>query len=199
MFAADLEGTWTAEWLAWRGFGGFFATVLRMIARPPAPPLALTVDPGPRDGAQRALGVTLEARDATGRFGNLLSPSIQLSTERETRSALLAQIAPGRYATTVAVDARLPVTVRLAGIPGAPDVARMVVADIAAEYRLDPPDEDRLAALARSTGGRLNPSPDDVRNAPQTSGVAHTPLAPALLFGALLLWLGDVAVRRVRF
>jgi Ca-activated chloride channel homolog len=199
MFATDLDGTWTADWLSWRGFGGFFATVLRLIARPPTPPLALSIDPGPRDGTQRAVEVTLDARDRTGRFGNLLSPSILVGTERGTRSAALAQVAPGRYEATVVVDASLPATVRLTGIPEAPEISRMVPSDTASEYRFNPPDQARLAALARATGGRLDPTPEDVRNAPHVSGRTHEPLTPWLLAIALVCWLGDVVVRRVRF
>jgi uncharacterized membrane protein/uncharacterized protein YegL len=197
MFAADVDGGWSADWVGWKGFGAFFATAARAIARDPRPAQTLTITPAPPDGATRAVGVVLEARVGSGRFHDLLSPLIDARDGGESRRVAMTQTAPGRYAATVTADAARPLAISVAGAP--PGASRIAVADPAAEYRFDPPDLARLASIARTTGGTAEARPDDVRQAPQASGMVHYAVAPALLVAALLLWLADILVRRVRF
>jgi hypothetical protein len=67
------------------------------------------------------------------------------------------------------------------------------------EFRLRPTNEELLQAIARVSGGAYNPEPEAVfadlgRTAPRT-----IPLWPYLIAAAALLFLADVALRRIDF
>jgi hypothetical protein len=199
MFAADVDGGWTSDWIGWRGYGSFFASVVRAVARARTPPMALSVSAGARQGAARRMTVTLEARDSAGRYRDLLSPSVEVRGGNGTRATVaLPQVAPGRYEAEVTADASLPLTFRLEGPNATDETARIVATDTAAEYRFDPPNQARLQALARTTGGAMNATADNIRRATQAAGSTGYALAPGLLIAALLLWLVDIMLRRIR-
>jgi uncharacterized membrane protein len=54
MFAADLDGQWTRDWIAWRGLGGFLDGVVRSLAPRRLAPWSLAVSAGEQLGAQVA-------------------------------------------------------------------------------------------------------------------------------------------------
>ena len=62
MFAADLDGRWTPEWLQWRGLAGFLGGVVRSLAPRRLPSSSLTVTAG--DAARVAAAVDDLARCA---------------------------------------------------------------------------------------------------------------------------------------
>ena len=67
------------------------------------------------------------------------------------------------------------------------------------ELRLQPVNEELLKAIAQVTGGTYQPAPSEVfRNDSQTASNV-TPLWPMLLKIALLLFVLDVALRRLDF
>jgi hypothetical protein len=206
MFAADVQGTWSADWLAWRGVGAFFATMVRAVARPRVPPTSLTVTAGAADEARRTVSVQLDARDRAGRFRDLLSPAAIISSGRERTARTLRQIAPGRYAATVEIDAATSATVSVplpdmddgadAGTAGSP-LTRIVPAAEPTEYRFDPPDRDALARIARTTGGALDATTAQIVHASPAAAGRRIALTPFLLGAALLLWMADIAGRRI--
>jgi uncharacterized membrane protein len=198
MFAADVDGRWTRDWLGWRGFGAFLGTLVRSLAPRDRPPRALSVTAGDRQGTLRVLTVALEARDGEGRAENLLDPVVDIRTAGQpAASVALLQVGPGRYEARVVADATEPLTFALADAPPGAGSTRIFAADHAAEYRFGDPDARRLGDIAAATGGTADATADDLARLVRTAAAARHPVAPWLLLAALVFWLSDVGARRL--
>ena len=210
VFASDVKDRWAADWVRWRGYGPFFASVVRALQRQHAPPVSLEITPGPVRADRRTIAVAIEARDANGQYRNLLSPAVQVRTANAadgasgnsgTSRVVTRQVAPGRYEATVMADATQPITIGLDG----PDAntsggvtSGTVLPDMAAEYRFRAPDETLLRSIASATGGSWHPTAATLANAAADSRTARRPLWPWLVALALVLWFVDLLLRRVR-
>jgi Ca-activated chloride channel family protein len=196
VFASDVKDRWATDWITWRGYAAFFTAVVRALERTPA--MTLDVREGAvRDGV-RPLTVGLEARDEHGQYRDLISPVVTVRTESGTTSEVTArQVAPGRYESAISAPAAESVAIGLKDAR-ADGPSRLIVPDAAAEYRFRPPDEALLRSIADATGGAWRPSPDAIDKASGVNRAARRALWPALVVLALLLWLGDIALRRVR-
>jgi Ca-activated chloride channel homolog len=209
VFASDVKDRWAANWVRWRGYGPFFTAIVRTLARQRPSPLALDLTPGPIRGRERSVVIGLEARDAQGRYRDLMHPAVRVS--RVTGNAAdspiavpLHQVAPGRYeATLIAAAAdRLAVTAaaqpadetgKIAGI-----TSRVVVPDSAAEYRFEAADERLLRSLALATGGEWQPTAARLQNAASDRRIDRRPVWPAFVTIALFAWFVDIVFRRIR-
>ena len=211
VFASDVKDRWAADWVRWRGYGPFFASLVRALQRQRSPALALEVSPGPVRAGSRAVAVAVEARDATGGYENLKSPVLRLKQTTAAgagpRAASIArvvtrQVAPGRYEAVVMADARQLLDIGIEGANARPTAAgataATVVPDPAAEYRFRAADEALLRSIAAATGGTWKPTAASLANAAGDSRTARRPLWPGLLALALLLWFADLLLRRVR-
>jgi Ca-activated chloride channel homolog len=210
VFASDVKDRWAADWVRWRGYGPFFASVVRALQRQHAPPVSLEITPGPVRADRRTIAVAIEARDANGQYRNLLSPAVQVRTANAADGAsassgssrvVTRQVAPGRYEATVMADATQPITIGLDG----PDAntsggvtSGTVLPDVAAEYRFRAPDETLLRSIASATGGTWHPTAATLANTSADSRTARRPLWPWLVALALVLWFVDLLLRRVR-
>jgi uncharacterized membrane protein len=199
VFASDVKDRWASEWIRWRGYGPFFTAVVRALERPQRAPLALEIDRGPARGDTQRLAVAVEARDVNGDYRNGLSPIVRVDLA-SGRSAEIAthQTAPGRYEATVVADAREPVAISVGGVDGARPTSRLVIPDPHAELRFRKPDEPRLRAIAEATGGAWSPSAATLRDMAGASSTARRALWPGLVIAALVLWLVDILLRRIR-
>src|SRR5262249_55998731 len=72
------------------------------------------------------------------------------------------------------------------------------VAEGDGEYRLRPPDEPLLRAVADATGGAWEPTADSIKRVTGAHQVSRHALWPWLVAAALLFWFLDVLLRRVR-
>jgi len=77
--------------------------------------------------------------------------------------------------------------------------SRGLVVGYAEELRLKPTNEDLLRAVSRLSGGMYNPTPEQVFQAPEKIAQRTTPLWPYLVVAAALMFLADVALRRIDF
>jgi hypothetical protein len=114
----------------------------------------------------------------------------------------MQRTAEGRFETTVPVAAEGAywVAVRVEGPDGLlASGSSGVVASYADEFAFRDPDVALAAALADGTGGRVDPAPDAVYEAAPLRGNAESPLWPWLVAAALVLFLLDVALRRLVF
>jgi Ca-activated chloride channel homolog len=197
VFASDVKDRWGSDWVRWKGYAPFFASVVRAIERRPSQSLQLDVTPGPVRGTSRSLAVALEARDGHGGYRNLMKPVFRVETaDAEPVDVPARQTAPGRYEASVVADARQPLAVSVAGEGAA--AAQIVAPDTHAEYRLRPPDEALLRSIAQATGGSWNPAPADLAAVASGHRARRVALWPALVALALGLWLLDLLFRRVR-
>lgn len=198
VFAGDVKDRWASDWLKWRGYGPFFAAVLHAVARQPAPPMAMTVQPGPARGESRPIVVALEARDAHGRYTDQLKAVVRVTAgDGNSVDAPARQTAPGRYEARVVANARQPLTVEVVGGDAAA-TRRLVLPDLNAEYRLRPPNEVVLRAIAQGTGGTWHPDAAAMSNRAGAQQTARRALWPWLVMAALLIWMADLVLRRVR-
>jgi uncharacterized membrane protein len=201
VFTSDVTNRWAADWLAWPGFGKLFSQLVRETMRR---------DTGEAERfevtrAGNEARVRFSALDAGGGFRNALQPRVKVSLPGGATTLLaLRQSGPGRYEARMVLGAagREPWRFRLVEGPGigAALVARAGVQELHRPYpeelRQLPPDLPLLKAIADQTGGRYAPEPGDVfaslgDRAPRPK--ALWPWAAAL---ALLLYLGDLALRR---
>jgi uncharacterized membrane protein/uncharacterized protein YegL len=197
VFASDVKDRWAANWIRWRGYGPFFAAVVRAVERQRPHVLDLDVVPGSIEAGKRAVAVSLEAREPAGAYRNLLRPSVQVISGENSANVPLRQVAPGRYEASLLADARTTMTVT-ASEPNGATISRVVVTDLAAEYRFRPPDEALLKSVASGTGGAWMPEAAALAAAPADRHSERRPLWPALTALALGLWFVDLLLRRIR-
>jgi uncharacterized membrane protein len=197
VFASDVKDRWASDWVRWRGYAPFFASIVRSLERQRRPLISMDVTEGVVRGTARPLAIAFEARDENGNYRDLLQPRVRVDAANGTVAEVTAQQrAPGRYEASVVADARQPLSISMVGQPDVP--ARLIVPDPDREYRFSPPDEAGLAALARATGGSAMLSADAIASTAASRQTARRALWPLLVVLALLVWLGDVVLRRVR-
>jgi len=197
VFASDVKDRWATDWLKWKGYAPFFASVLRAIARPRPPAGGVEVRVGAASGSARTIDIAIESRDPHGNYADRLKPAVTLRAEDGTTATRVArQVLPGRYEASVIADASQTLTITVEGA-GPARATRLVIPDTAAEYRFRPPDRDVLQAIASATGGTVGASAEAIRKSPAAQA-ARRALWPVLVFVALGLWLSDILLRRVR-
>ncbi len=200
-FTSDVKNRWAARWQSWPGVGAFWKRLVRHVARQPrANPLTVSAN---RTG--ETLTVTAELPVAGGQYpvGVELSATVCGPGDKE-QTLGLAAMAPGRWAAEFPVPAAAPaefeVRVRGEDGSGSPLAATQTVfIDYPDELRLQPTNEDLLRRVADATGGVFRPEPASVFAPDGRSVPRITPLWPYLLVAALLLFVADVALRRLRF
>ncbi len=196
-FTSDAKSRWAAEWQQWPGFSKFWSQVLRHAMRK-SDSKGLTVNVLRRSDEAT---IQLDAVDASGQFLNAAETTLKLIAPNLTEQKLrVPQVAPGRYATTIPLREagawhlllsqskdRVPLHQQSRGVMvGYPD-----------ELRLRPVNVELLQVLAKTTGGKFEPNPAEVfENETQTVDNV-TPLWPTLLKISLLLFVLDVALRRL--
>ncbi len=196
MFAADVEGRWTKEWLTWPGFQAGLSTVVQSLASRRPEASVLEIQPDERRESAQGLRVTLDEHDENGQPRDLLSPDVEVRQRGERARLALVQTGPGHYEARITADTTAPLFLTLFDQAGRA-ATRIVVGDQAAEYRFGPADESRLAAIAAQTGGSVRPTADDLRRARLASGAERRLLAPWCLAVALVLWPVDIVLRRL--
>ena len=207
VFASDVKDRWAADWVRWRGYGPFFASLVRALAAPALAGASRSRCRPVRCAAAAAPSPSPSKRATpTGQYKNLQNPVVQVrqSGRRRTTPARVVtrQVAPGRYEATVMADAAQLLSISVEGADARPApagaTASTIVPDPAAEYRFRPPDEALLRSIASATGGAWQPTPAALANAAGDSRTARRPLWPALLALALVLWFVDLLLRRIR-
>ena len=198
VFSSDVKDRWAANWVRWRGYGPFFAGVVRAVQRQRPPLLDLEAVAGPIQQGRRRILVSVEARDANGGYRDLLRPSVAVGAgSGGSANVMLRQVAPGRYEAAVIADGSQTVTLTAAD-PGGATITRMIVADTAAEYRFRPTDEGLLKSLASATDGAWMPPVAALAVSPSDRHSERRPLWPWLTAIALALWFVDLLLRRIR-
>jgi len=198
---SDVKNRWAARWLKWPGYGDFWKRLVRHVARPPrANPLTISARRTgdriavtaelPPDGGQYPADATLSA--------TVSGPGVKQQTPA------LPLVAPGRWAANFEVPSGTPaefeIRVKGAGSDGSALAASQTIfVDYPDELRLRPTDEGLLRRVAETTGGVFRPEPAAVFATDGRTVQRITPLWSSLLLAALLLFVVDVALRRLRF
>jgi Ca-activated chloride channel family protein len=197
VFASDVKDRWAADWVHWKGYGPFFASVVRAIARQHPTTTGIDVRAGAASGGARSVSVAIESRDAHGQYVDRLKPSVTVQAgDGTTVTRTASQVLPGRYETNVIADAAQPLMISVDAADGR-RVSRLVIPDRAAEYRFRQPDRALLTSIATATGGALGANAAAIRQATAATP-ARRALWPGLVIAALILFFTDILLRRVR-
>lgn len=200
VFTAGVNSSWSDEWLRWRHFGKLWEQIIRWTMRPQSPhDYFFRIR---RDAGRLRLRVEIETADAaapSGLRGTLQTADGRQITARFDR--LEGHVFEGAFAVADSGMAQLALVEEGGSasgmwtgrvyVPGLP-----AVDGVSAEIDGAPPNHALLQDLARVTGGLFDPAPADVVVPPQETAVTRT-LRDTLLVAALLLFLIDVAVRRL--
>lgn len=202
-FTSDAEGRWAKSWIDWEGYPKFWTQVVRFSlgARESSGLTASAVIDA--DGVMR---IEAEASDPTGNFANFKEVRAEVvGPDRKRAEVALRQTGPGRYAAVhraEKVGAYLVTVAMSGGAAGADgEIAARAIAGAAIsyspEYRISAGDGGLLARVASRTGGVALAAPDAVFRLPEQPARVPKEVTAHLLWAAALLFLLDVAIRRV--
>ncbi len=198
-FTSDAKSKWAADWISWPNYGKFWAQVVRHAMRKgEAKGIVVQVDQKDRKAT-----LTLDAIDPAGKFLNGARTDLTVINDQLGKQTIeMAQTAPGRYQAEVPTPQagayHLEIGQTLDGRP-IHQQSRGLAVGYPEELRLRATNEDLLRSIARVSGGAYNPAPEDVFKADGRSARRATPLWPYLLAAAILLFVLDVALRRIDF
>ena len=199
-FTSDDQAHWAAPWLPWSGYPEFWAHALRWSLRSNTDAdFAANVENENGKGH-----LTVDALSSGGFVNNAKLTARVVSPDQTIRDVELSQTGPGHYESTFDTDQTGAYMVNVqrapnAAAPNAPSSSQSLglVVPYSPEYRTVTPNLPLLTRLADATAGRFQTDPTRIfRDAPLWE-VGRLDLAPFLLTIAALLFLFDVAVRRL--
>ena len=195
-FTSDDRAHWAVQWLPWEGYSQFWAQTLRWSLRSSAKAdfqVTAETDAG-------AGHLVVEAFTPTGGFVNGAPLQARVvAPDLSATSVPLTQTAPGRYEGRFDTDQTGAYLVNVHqgdGVAAQSQTAGLVV-PYSPEYRTLGPNLPLLTRLTEATGGKIQPDPSRIfRDAPSWV-VGVSDLAPILLLLTALLFVADIAVRRL--
>jgi hypothetical protein len=198
-FTSDAKSRWAAEWMTWEGFGKFWTQVIRQTMRKSEhAPVAIEAT---RTGKTARL--SMDAVDDLGQFINegeveltLIDPQL-----RRTKTTL-RQSAPGRYVAQFPVPISGAYHMELALTQNDQVLYRQsrgMAVGYSDELRIRPTNETLLRTIADASGGAYSPSPERLMDTSRGFATRPLPLWPCLATAALVLFILDVALRRIDF
>jgi hypothetical protein len=202
-FTSDAKNRWAAEWLTWPDFAPFWAQCVRHVMR------TSQLDGGRLQVARHegTTRVTLELFDQQDAFINQADARLSVlgpADQDQRQEYVLQQLAPGTYTAEFASERpgayHLDVISRL----GEQLLFRQTLGTFVGyrdELRLRPVQTPLLRQVADRTGGLVDPTAEQLFSlaAPAGSGARAVPLWRWLVTASLLLWLLDVALRRLEW
>ncbi|HEY8476988.1 MAG TPA: VWA domain-containing protein, partial [Chloroflexota bacterium] len=198
-WTSDARNRWASSWLGWPGFGQFWAQVIKRAA-------ARSLDPN------RQVTVSMEENEAVvridvvgddRRYENFLDTvAVVVGPDGAQEEVPMPQVGPGRYEGRFPVGEQGAYAIQVVQRNEAGEVVANQPTGLAVpyspEYRLLGGDARLLAELVRSTGGAVITAPEESFSRQGTSGGQPRLLSPWLLAAAAVLFLADVASRRLR-
>ena len=199
-FTSDISPRWSSEWLAWPGFGPFWAQVIRHAMRKSSAGGAFVAVERTGNRAR----VTMDAVDPLGNFINSADTGLNLiGPDLETKKIGLRQTAPGRYEAEFDVGERGAYLMELQQKSKTGEIRmrqnRALVVGYPDELRLRPTNETLLREIASASGGSYNPSIQELFAPSERTVERRLDLWPYLLTAALCLFVLDVLLRRIDF
>jgi hypothetical protein len=209
-----VKNLWAVEWLRWPGYGQFWGQLVREHMRQKKrQQLEMRAELDTATGRVRA---SVDAVGADDKFENGLEGRLEVrgpeggAAAGETRKLDLRQTAPGRYEADFPLDRYgaflLHASLERAVADPQGHERSVSVAESYAhvtnpyprEYLALAPDLATLGRVAEATGGRLNPEPREPFDPAGQSVSFHEDLWPRFIFAAIVVFLLDLLVRRVR-
>ena len=196
-FTSDAKSRWSAEWLSWPGYSKFWAQVIRQAMRK-SDAKGVFIALEQKDGIGK---VTLDSVHTDGKYLNKATAEITvIEPGGGERKVTMTQTAPGRYAGDFPTDKtgtyHVSMTQQVKGQPQSQQ-SRGLVVNYDDELRIRPTNEAWLESVARASGGVYRPEPAAVFAADERTASQPVPLWPYLLMAAAIIFLADVALRRI--
>jgi Ca-activated chloride channel family protein len=193
-FTSDVKTRWAAEWIGWKGYSKFWSQVVRETMRRRGDE---SFDFAVTRKSDSAL-ISINAVAADGRFRNELRPQVRVIGPDQKVSVLdVPQVGPGAYEARMRLAPNAAYSFRAAAA-GAGGATRTLEFSYPAEYHFYPPDIQKLRLISESTGGILTPQGAEIFDPRGESVPYPTRLWPGLCGAALILYLLDILLRRVR-
>ncbi len=204
-WTSDVKNGWASDWLRWSGFSKFWGQLVREHMRHKHR-RELDMKAEVLDGRVRA---TVDAFTPDERFDNGISSRLTVSgpePKGKKREVPMRQVAPGRYEANFPLDDYgaflLEGEHSKTNDDGEVRAVGSSYAEVSnpypREYANLEPDVERLTRLAASTGGTVDPTARAVFDPGDEKIVYRAPLFGRVLLAAIVLFLLDLLVRRVR-
>ncbi len=193
-FTSDVKDRWAVDWLKWNGYPKFWAQLTREIMR--------RRDDDKFDFRVERVNneaqITINAVEKDGQFRNKLQTDVRIiAPDQSTSDVKIRQIGPGAYAARTPLLKKGTYMFRAIGDQtGGP--SRLLPFSYPDEYHFYPPNTELLRAIATETGGSFQPNGSEIFNPRGETTALPTPLWPYLAVAALLLYVTDVLLRRLR-
>lgn len=198
-FTSDASARWGRDWLAWGDYARFWGQAVSWAVLDSAGERLQARVEG--EGARARLLVNAQ-NDAGEALNGLAVVASVLAGDNSAQALTLTQTAAGEYSVPfpTAQEGTYLLSISAQGTDGNVLQTRTAwVQGYSAEYDGAPPNLDLLLRLAEIADGQdLRADPAQAFAPPLVPQVARTPLWEALLWLALVLWLLDVAWRKVR-
>jgi Ca-activated chloride channel homolog len=194
IFTSDVKDRWAADWLKWNSYSKFWAQLLReTMRRQSNDEFDLQVM---REGDEAV--ITINAVEKDGRFRNLLHPKLRIVDPSQASSTIeVPQVGPGAYETRVRLGQEGTYVFRTAG-DASGGASRTLEFSYPDEYHFYPPNFEVLRDLSAGTNGVYQAAGPEIFDAGGETVSVHTRLWPLLASLALVLYLVDVLLRRLR-
>lgn len=196
-FTSDAKARWASEWLSWPDFGPFWAQVIRHAMRKDDSK-GVYVDIQ-RQGEQAV--VSLDAVDQNGQFiDNAASNLTVIDPKLGKQKLQLKQTAPGHYEAKLSTPDKGAYHLDLAQVQSggeAQRVSRGLTVGYSDELKLLPPGIATLQQISRASGGHYGVEASAVGEPDERTAREPVPLWPWLLMAALVVFIADVAFRRI--
>ncbi len=192
-FTSDVKDRWAAEWLDWDGYSKLWPQLVReTMRRKDDGQLDLKID---KVGELARISIT--ALEEDGSFREQLTSQLSVVDPQQNVSIVnLRHSGPGSYEGEFPVDQRGPYLFRMTG--DETGASRILPYSYPEEYHFYPPDTDLLRELSAVTNGTFSADASDIFRSSAENIVRPTPLWPYMAVVALLLYLGDIFLRRIR-
>ncbi|HEY6080528.1 MAG TPA: VWA domain-containing protein [Polyangiaceae bacterium] len=207
-WTSDLKNNWSVDWLRWAGFSKFWGQFVRehmRIKRRQELPMQSELH-------ENTVRAVVDAFTADERFDNNLESKLIVTGpatakgKGERREVPMRRSAPGRYEAELRLDEYGSFMLRAEHARIAPDGSLQPLATsfghvsnpYPREYGRFEPDVDLQARAATATGGSLDPEPSRVFDPQGEKIVYYRPLWSRFVLAAIVVFLLDLLVRRVR-
>ena len=193
-FTSDAKSRWAAEWLAWPGFGKFWAQTVRGLMRKSD---QASFEVQSRESGDDLL-LTIDAVKPDGAFRNQLPITVNaLSPGGETKTVTATQTGPGQYRAQLALAPEGTAIVSV-NSPDLPDGGYTFghTRSYPREFLSTETNEPLLRSLAEVTHGKFAPSPTEIFARPEIAARQRRDITDWLLIAALTLLPLDIWMRR---
>lgn len=204
-WTSDVKNLWAVDWLRWPAFGKFWSQLVREhMRRQDRRELPMTVEV-----VGERLHAVVDAFTLDERFDNAMHSTLAVigpEPKGERREVPLLQTAPGRYEAWFSFDrygayrlhAEHRKEDREGGLKAVAESFGHVSNPYPREYATFEPDVQRLERAALAGGGAVDPTPAAVFDPGDERIIYHEELWSRFVLAAILLFLLDLLIRRVR-